>query len=98
MPAYADVRPNDAEGRTRIWTIWFLPYDRFERFALSGRECVRRSRATMTARDTTPTDRIDPDTDPTEPSPSTGWRETTIICGAELPAFLDNDARPEDLL
>ena len=53
----------------------------------------------MTARDTPPTDRIDPDTDPTEPSPSTGWRETTIICGGELPAFLaDDDDQPEDLL
>ena len=33
------------------------------------------------------------DDDHREASPSTGWRETTIICGGELP-----DDRPEDLL
>jgi hypothetical protein len=42
------------------------------------------------------TGRIDPDH--YEPSPSTGWRETTIICGADLPAFPTEDDRSGDLL
>ena len=45
----------------------------------------------------TDADRIDPDH--YEPSPSTGWRETTIICGGELPVFAVEDTdRAGDLL